>query len=247
MFLNFAIRVCRMILRGYKLVIVKFLQNFSPRSVECVLICTCAPNVPFWATCGQNTSVGCMLRCQHSSPQQWRWKTISKFCNPIMKAHNAALHVQDLFCTALTNWFDSGVVSIEQFHDSYHHDILLILQQQIGWIHLFMGHWSSKWEALHDIFHPQKTTSTWTATMIETGLQAMIQLVWEQHNGDVHGKSESEQKQKLAHSCFRWFKISNYITSLQPEINQVLLLPAPQRRSVSRLPKVWHSRVCAQD
>ena len=32
--------------------------------------------------------------------------------------------------------------------------------------------------------------------MIETGLQAMIQL-WEQRNCDVHGKSEMEQKQRL--------------------------------------------------
>ena len=64
-----------------------------------------------------------------------------------------------------------------------------------------MGHWSLKWEALRDIFHPQESiASTWTATMIETGLKVMIQL-WEHCNGDVHGKSESEseseQKQKL--------------------------------------------------
>ena len=61
-----------------------------------------------------------------------------------------------------------------------------------------MGHWSLKWgSTLHDIFHHQETTaSTWTATMIETGLQAMIQL-WEQRNGDVQGKPKVEQKQKL--------------------------------------------------
>ena len=108
------------------------------------------------------------------------------------------LHVQDLFCTALNKWFDTGVVQIKHFHGSYgsYHDIL-ILQKQIGWIDLFMGHWSSKWEALHDTFHPQENTaSTWTASMIETGLKAMIQL-WEQHNGDVYGKSKIEQKQKL--------------------------------------------------
>ena len=58
-------------------------------------------------------------------------------------------------------------------------------QQQIGWIHLFMGHLSLEWEALHDAFHHQETTAnTWTASMIETGLQAMIQL-WEQRNSDV--------------------------------------------------------------
>ena len=54
-----------------------------------------------------------------------------------------------------------------------------------------------KWEALRDIFHPQESiASTWTATMIETGLKVMIQL-WEHCNGDVHGKSEVEQKQRL--------------------------------------------------
>ena len=131
-----------------------------------------------------------MIRCLHSSQQKWRQTTISKSCDA-MKAHNIALHLQDLFCTALTKWFDGGMVQIEHFHDSYHGS--LVLQQQIGSIYLLMGLRSSKWEALYDIFHPKENTaSTWTATMIETGLQAMIQL-WEQRNGDLHGKSKTKQ------------------------------------------------------
>ena len=34
MFLHFALSICQTILRGYEL-FVEFLQNFSPRSIEC--------------------------------------------------------------------------------------------------------------------------------------------------------------------------------------------------------------------
>ena len=148
----------------------------------------------FCVLCGAQETTTHMIRCQHSSRQQWRRHTVTKF-RTTMKALNTALHVQDLFCTALTHWFDNGMVPFEQFQDS-HQDVLWS-QQQIGWIHLFMGHWSLEWEALHGTFQHQETTAnTWTASMIETGLQAMIQL-WEQRNSDVHGKSELEQKQRL--------------------------------------------------
>ena len=71
----------------------------------------------FCVLCGAQEATTHMLRCQHSSRQQWRRQTITKF-HATMKALNTALHIQDLFCTALTHWFDNGVIPIEQFHDS---------------------------------------------------------------------------------------------------------------------------------
>ena len=64
-----------------------------------------------------------------------------------------------------------------------------------------MGHWwSTKWEALHAAhahLHSSTVFFIWTAAIVETSLTLMIQL-WEQLNSaDVHGKSESEQKQRL--------------------------------------------------
>ena len=128
------------------------------------------------------------------TPQKWRVGYISKL-RDAMAAHNTALHLQDLLCTALTKWFDTGTVQIASYRDSFY-DVLKS-QQQIGWHHLFMGHWSTKWEGLHTQYASSNSTEfVWTVAMVEADLTVTTQL-WEQHNSDVHGKSELEQKQKL--------------------------------------------------
>ena len=58
-----------------------------------------------------------------------------------------ALHLQDLLCEAITEWFDTGTVKIANYPATFHP--VLISQQQIGWQHLFMGHSSTKLEELH--------------------------------------------------------------------------------------------------
>ena len=112
-----------------------------------------------------------------------------------MAAQDTTLILQDTICRAITEWFDSGEVQFESFPSAFHS--ALISQTQIGWQHLFMGHWSTEWEELH-VAMSNSTTKPhlWTAAMVETGLLLMIQL-WEQRNQDVHGKNKIEQEQKL--------------------------------------------------
>ena len=114
-----------------------------------------------------------------------------------MAAHHTALYLQDLLCTSITSKvFDNETVQIAIYQDSFHE--ALIYQQQIGWQHMYVGHWCSKWEMLvHNIYTTLHSTEfIWTLTLVESSLTLMIQL-WEQGNSNVHGNSESKQKQKL--------------------------------------------------
>ena len=61
-----------------------------------------------------------------------------------MTDHDTALPLQDLLCKAITEWFDTGKVQLGNYPATFHS--VLISQQQIGRQHLFMGHWSTKWE-----------------------------------------------------------------------------------------------------
>ena len=64
----------------------------------------------------------------------------------------------------ICEWFDTGDVQIGSYPIAFHS--ALISQTQIGWQHLFMGHWSTECEELHDSMTTSKgQTHLWTATM----------------------------------------------------------------------------------
>ena len=87
-----------------------------------------------------------------------------------MADQDTALIIQDTICGAITEWFDSGEVQFGSFPHAFHS--ALISQTQIGWQHLFMGHWSTEWEELHVAISPfTSKPHLWTAAMVETGLQ----------------------------------------------------------------------------
>ena len=51
-------------------------------------------------------------------------------------------------CGAIIEWCDTGDVQIGLYPIAFHS--ALISQAQIGWQHLFIGHWSTGWEELLD-------------------------------------------------------------------------------------------------
>ena len=94
-----------------------------------------------------------------------------------MTTKKTKLHAQDILCTVITELFDTNKVLIQNYPPEFHH--ALISQQQIGWNHIFMGHWSKSWELLHRQYTIKPGLEfMWTAKMVEISLLSMIDL-WE--------------------------------------------------------------------
>ena len=73
--------------------------------------------------CTAQETTSHMLWCQHSSRREWRGSCISNFRND-MAAHDTALHVQDLFCTTLTKWFNTETVQTATYYESFHNILI---------------------------------------------------------------------------------------------------------------------------
>jgi len=112
-----------------------------------------------------------------------------------LKRLKTKMSLLDTLCSSLTEWMDTGSVTIAKYPTT--HQIALISQTQIGWDQFFMGHMSSDWEQIQgDVILNNgqfRKCHMWSAQIVTTTLQHVI-LLWEQRNQDVHGKDKQEQQ-----------------------------------------------------
>ena len=86
-----------------------------------------------------------MLRCNHNTRMQWRWRTI-KAMQGSMTKHNVEERIINLFCSYITDWLDSG--SAGPSKHGYRYNQSIVTQNLIGWRHVFMGKLSQEWLTL---------------------------------------------------------------------------------------------------
>ena len=139
-----------------------------------------------------------MLRCKGGSRQKWRIKTIDEL-RKRMKKIDTKFGVENTMCSAISEWFETGKVLVEEYPEEYHDAIRS--QEAIGWRQVFNGRISKVW-----MEHQGNTKLAsgrvrrdyiWGASIVETCLRMMIEL-WEMRNEEVHGKEAAaiEQKRK---------------------------------------------------
>ena len=153
-----------------------------------------------------------MILCDHNSWLKLRQRYINTLQARLQRINiNASL--LNTFCSAISDWFDHGVVNPHKYLEQYHQAILQ--QTGIGWRHIYTGHITTAGSALQ--IPDGQTTDTskarymWAASIVEVSLEWMVDL-WEARNKDVHGHAETEQNSKLkgkhqdAHrlSSLRW-------------------------------------------
>ena len=75
------------------------------------------------ALCGAQETAIHMIQCSHPSRKKWRLCFISKL-RATMTNKTTQLHVQDLLCTAITEWFDTNKVVIQNYPPEFHHALI---------------------------------------------------------------------------------------------------------------------------
>ena len=83
-----------------------------------------------------------MLRCKGASRRKWRIKTIDKLRRR-MKKIDTKFAIENVMCCAISDWFETGQVSLEKYPEEYH-DVLRS-QGAIGWRQVFNGQISKVW------------------------------------------------------------------------------------------------------
>ena len=86
-----------------------------------------------------------MIRCLDRSRAKWRLHYITKL-RTRLDYLETDVGLTNTFCTAITEWFDTEQVTIENYPEKYHR--ALITQTNIGWRQLFMGRISQEWLTL---------------------------------------------------------------------------------------------------
>ena len=116
-----------------------------------------------------------MLLCKGASRRKWRIKTIDELRRR-MKKIDTKFAVENVMCSAISDWFETGQVSLEKYPEEYHDAIRS--QEAIGWRQVFNGRISKVW-----LEHQGNTKLSsgqvrmdyiWGASIVETCLHMMI-------------------------------------------------------------------------
>lgn len=106
----------------------------------------------------------------------------------------------DVISTTITEWFDSGSVTAENYHEKYF--LAINSQSEIGWKHFFKGKMSEEWQRLQGRIQMQnlqyQEPEVWAAAIVETTLRSYIE-VWKDRCSDVHDDSNLQEKQFAMH------------------------------------------------
>ena len=104
--------------------------------------------------------------------------------------------LENALASALSEWFETGHVSVEKYQEEFHDAILS--QGAIDWRQIFNGKLSRHW-----LVHQGHTKTAkgrlrmdyiWGASIVEKCLQMMIEL-WEMRKEEVYGKEEGTKQQ----------------------------------------------------
>ena len=126
--------------------------------------------------CGISETRDHMLCCKGASRRKWRIKTIDKLRKRMKKIDTK--FAVDVMCSAISDWFEMGQVSLEKYPEEYHDAIRS--QEAIRWRQVFNGRISQVW-----LEHQGNTKLSsgrvrmdyiWGASIVETCLRMMIEL-----------------------------------------------------------------------
>ena len=152
--------------------------------------------------CKQEEDIDHILRCSAPPRQKWR----QKLCNNIfktLKKFSIPYEAGAVFCDAITEWFETGEVTITKHPEKYHQ--ALQAQQLIGWRQIFMGRIACQWLDLHPSYFANNKyheNYIWGASLVETILRGVLDL-WKARNDEVYGKADDKddtrQRELLTH------------------------------------------------
>ena len=112
-----------------------------------------------------------------------------------MKLFNTKPGLVDVISTTITEWFDSGTVTAEKYHEKYH--LAINSQSEIGWRHLFKGKMSEEWQRLQGRTQMQnlqfQEPEVWAAAVVEITLRGHIEI-WKERCTAVHDDSNLQEK-----------------------------------------------------
>ena len=147
--------------------------------------------------CDETENTTHLFLCHDESRKSWRRQLIKALQNKLQYM-NTKKGIIDTLCSAITDWLDTGRVLSGKYDRKYHRAINT--QTHIGWMHIFMGHFSQEWEMLQGTTQLEngrvRNAYIWGASVVELCLRYSIKL-WEQRNKDVHGHTKSDQEQLL--------------------------------------------------
>ena len=141
-----------------------------------------------------------ILRCPHHTRVQWRTKFLEQLSKKCSALHTdpvlSAILLNGLRCwLSLTPFDESGIP--EQYYD------LLQDQRDIGWYHVFIGRFSTRWASLqnaylrlHQINIKGVTGEKWTRQVATVVITAWCEL-WDSRNKDRHGRDSAHKKLAL--------------------------------------------------
>ena len=103
-----------------------------------------------------------------------------------MKQLNTKYEVENVMCSAISEWFETGHVPLNKYPEKFHDTIWS--QGAIGWRQIFNGKISCHWLELQGNVKTKtgrvRMDYIWGASIVETCLRMMIDL-WEMRNEDV--------------------------------------------------------------
>lgn len=138
-----------------------------------------------------------ILRCEHSHRMDWRTQLLIGLRNFFIQTNTSPL-LSALLLDGLRQWFISTTdlhLCPERYHPALRN--IIIEQNKIGWIQIFLGRFSTAWSQLQRHFsschsstndqNPQD--SDWQAKLIQL-IWAQWYSLWKQWNYEVHGHDE---------------------------------------------------------
>ena len=147
--------------------------------------------------CGEIETTTHLFLCNDESRKSWRRRLI-KALRYRLQGMCTKKGITETLCSSITDWLDTGKVLTGKYDRKYHRAI--ITQSHIGWMHIFMGHFSQEWEILQGSIRLEngnvRSAYIWGASVVELCLRHSIKL-WEQRNLDVHGHTKSDREKLL--------------------------------------------------
>ena len=97
--------------------------------------------------CGHTETSLHMFICKELSRIKWRRQFLKALCDRLLLIKTES-RLFDVLCSCISDWFETQLVSLENYLPKYHPAI--ITQTKIGWFHIFTGHISQEWELLQN-------------------------------------------------------------------------------------------------
>jgi hypothetical protein len=139
-----------------------------------------------------------IIRCEHRTRREWRDTFIAELQTRCESLKTKPILI-DILVHGLKRWFKNEIdLPVHGYPPLYH--ALINTQNAIGWRQLYNGRMSTEWAVLQGQWLRQNSNEDkklsgqlWTAAIIGR-IWTSWRTVWEQRNGDVHGRDETTRQ-----------------------------------------------------